>query len=573
MKTIEDRISALLNTLYDPQDADRAMEGIRQTIRREQRASEQDAPKQAQHDTQGTRQWVTQQDIILITYGDTLNQPNVPPLQTLHRFAAQYLKEAVSGIHILPFYPYSSDDGFSVKDFYAVNPALGRWEHVQALSDDFDLMFDAVFNHMSAQGQWFHRWLAGDPEYAGLIMTENPQTDLSAVTRPRATALLTPFQRPDGETVHVWTTFSADQVDFDFRSPSTLLRLIDVLLFYVRQGARFIRLDAIPFLWKVPGTTSVHLPQTHAVIQLMRAVLDAVAPHAVLITEANVPHAENVAYFGDGRHEAQMVYNFTLPPLLLHAMLTGETARLRDWINTLNTPSDRTTFFNFTASHDGIGVRPVEGILDTAEIQGLIQHIEAVGGRVSSRRRTDGTESPYELNCTYFDAMGTPERFLTSQTIALSLAGVPGIYIHSLLGTRNDLDGMARTGHNRSINRAHLVLDEVEQAIRDETTERGRVFGEYLRRIKIRRAQAAFHPNGPQETFQADTPGVLLLRRLAPDRSQAVLCVYNLTDQPVTLDLSAHLHGEVVDLLSGQTIKPTATLPPLGCLWLDVPPA
>ncbi|MBZ0309946.1 MAG: sugar phosphorylase, partial [Anaerolineae bacterium] len=301
----------------------------------------------------------SERDVTLITYGDTLYQDDEKPLQTLRHFLSDYLQSVVSTVHILPFYPYSSDDGFSVIDYYAVDEWLGTWQDIQDISGDFKMMFDAVINHMSAKSPWFQGFLADDPAYRGLFLTESPETDLSAVTRPRTTPLLTEFTKTSGEKVHLWTTFSDDQIDLDYRSPDTLLRIIEVLLFYVQHGAQVIRLDAIAYMWKAVGTSCIHLPQAHAIIQLFRAVLDGVAPHVILITETNVPHAENISYFGDGNNEAQMVYNFTLPPLLLHSLITGDTHQLAAWINSLSTPSPQTTFFNFTASHDGIGVRPV----------------------------------------------------------------------------------------------------------------------------------------------------------------------------------------------------------------------
>ena len=515
----------------------------------------------------------SEKDVILITYGDSLRQPGEAPLRTLHRFATDHLQEIVSAIHILPFYPYSSDDGFSVVDYYRVNPDLGNWTDVERLGEDFALMFDAVFNHMSAQSAWFQRFLANDPDYGGMFLTESPDTDLSMVTRPRALPLLTPFAKPNGETIHVWTTFSADQVDFDVRQPDTLLRLIEVLLFYVEKGASFIRLDAIAYLWKEVGTTCIHLPQTHVVIQLMRAVLDEVAPQAILITETNVPHQENISYFGNGSDEAQMVYNFALPPLLMYTLLHGTPQKFAEWVNSLHTPSDQTTFFNFTASHDGIGVRPVEGLLTSNEIQALIQKVHSTGGRVSFRQNSDGSQSPYELNVAYVDAIIDPQaplamqvrQFLLSQGIQLALAGIPAIYIHSLLGSRNALDWMQRAGHNRAINRAAFDLAEIESTLQQEQAFRAQVFKGYLQLIKIRRAQAAFHPNAPQIALDMGTDGVLGLLR-GSEASGQVLTLFNISDRTQSVTLTDDLAGS--DLLSGRKAAGIITLEPYQQAWL-----
>jgi len=516
----------------------------------------------------------SQQDRVLITYGDSLLETGKPPLQALHSFAQQYLKDVFSTVHILPFYPFSSDDGFSVIDYYAVRDDLGTWDDVERIGADFDLMIDAVFNHMSAQSDWFKRFLAGDPEFDSMFRTESPDADLSSVTRPRATPLLTPFPKADGTTAHVWTTFSADQVDFDASSPQTILHLLDALLFYVAKGARIIRLDAIAYLWKEVGTSSIHLPQTHTVIQLMRAVLDVVAPQVLLVTETNVPHAENISYFGDGTNEAQMVYNFTLPPLLFHTLLAGDAGKLRDWVGTLQTPSPRTTFFNFTASHDGIGVRPVEGILSAAEVEALITHVQRQGGRVSYKRNTDGSQSPYELNCTYVDALTDPSeapalqarRFLVSQGIMLALAGVPAVYIHSLLGSRNDLVGMEQGGYNRAINRAKLQIEEVRPALAQPDSFRAQVFNAYAHLLKVRGQTAAFHPQAAQVVADCGNDAVFGLLR-----GEAVLALFNISNQAQTADLRRYITGGAgVDLVSGERIAPQFTLAPYGVYWVNL---
>ncbi|MCB9461480.1 MAG: sugar phosphorylase [Anaerolineaceae bacterium] len=516
-----------------------------------------------------------ERDTILITYGDTLHADGEHPLETLHRFGKDHLKGIIETIHILPFFPYSSDDGFSVQDYYAVNPDVGTWDDVDALAEDFGLMFDAVFNHMSAQSEWFEKFLAGDAGYEHLFMTESLETDLSQVTRPRQSPLLTAFTRPNGETVHVWTTFSADQVDFDIRYPETLLYLLDVLLYYISHGASIIRLDAIAFLWKIAGTSSIHLQQTHEVIQVMRAVLDQVAPQVILITETNVPHKENISYFGDGHNEAQMVYNFTLPPLLFHTFLQHDATILREWVNSLSTPSDDTTFFNFTASHDGIGVRPVEGILGEDALNALVAHVQQSGGRVSFKRNPDGSDSPYELNVTYVDALIDPsesqalqvKRFVLSQAIAMSLAGVPAIYIHSLLGSRNDIAGMESSGVNRRINRAKLAYTDIQAELADPNTFRAQVFAAYSHLIEVRRQQAAFHPNAAQEAI--DLGRTNLFGLLRKSESQTILGLFNLTPEVQAVDVSQWLDGEVLDVISGEMKKPQISLEPYEVVWLS----
>lgn len=529
------RLRECLRVLYAPDSAQQTLERLLSVI---------DAAK-TRFSSAKLDELFSEQDVILITYGDSLYAENELPLQTLHRFVRHYLADTISAIHILPFYPYSSDDGFSVIDYYAVRPELGGWEDIARLGEVADLMFDAVINHMSAQSNWFHYFLQGQMDFASSFVTALPDADLRMVTRPRTTPLLTPFTRADDELVHVWTTFSADQVDLNYADPLMLVRMIEVLLFYVEKGARFIRLDAIAYLWKEIGSSCIHLPQTHAVIQLMRAILDIVAPSVVLITETNVPHDENISYFGDGSNEAQMVYNFTLPPLLFHTLLSGNATKLVEWINSLATPSARTTFFNFSASHDGIGVRPVEGILTPAELAALISCVERRGGRVSYKNNPDGSRSPYELNITYVDAICDPntpmtqqvKRFILSQAIMLTLAGVPAVYIHSLLGSRNDREGMEQSGQPRRINRARLPFTKIEAELKNPNGFRAQVFKSYQQLLKVRSSHLAFHPKATQKAVNLHKGSVISIYRTAVDGSEVLLALFNVSSVHQVVDL------------------------------------
>jgi sucrose phosphorylase len=376
------------------------------------------------------KEFFSQEDVVLITYGDSLKKEGQAPIATLHEFAQDYLKGAISNVHFLPFFPYSSDDGFSVIDFFEIDPELGSWENVTDIGQDFQLMFDYVVNHFSSQSRWFENYLSSKSGFEDFAVEVDPALDLSMVTRPRSLPLLSEYQKKDGRPVHLWTTFSADQIDFNFASLDVLAQMTEVLLFYVRQGATILRQDAIAYLWKEIGTSCIHLPQTHAVVKLFRAILDIVAPDVMILTETNVPHAENISYFGNGRDEAQMVYNFTLPPLLFYSFVKEDASILTDWAKGLHLESSSNTFFNFTASHDGIGVRPLEGILPTQELDALVEVVKSNGGQVSYKRNPDGTDSPYELNITYLDAIladnqsTRAERFLASQSIQYALPGV-----------------------------------------------------------------------------------------------------------------------------------------------------
>jgi len=514
---------------------------------------------------------LSQRDAILITYADQVREPGLPPLRALAGFCERHLAGWVSGIHLLPFYPWTSDDGFSVKDYRAVDPALGDWEDVARVGGHFRLMFDAVVNHISAQSEWFRAFLRDDPRYRGyFIVVEGASDlsrDLSRVVRPRALPLLTTFTTPSGEK-SVWTTFSDDQIDLDYRRPEVLLEIIDVLLFYVSRGAEFIRLDAIAYLWKEIGTPCIHLPQTHRLIQLFRAVLDEVAPDVLLITETNVPHADNVSYFGDGDPEAQMVYNFALPPLVLHTFRTGSARVLSDWAASLTLPSKRVTFFNFLASHDGIGLNPARGLLPQADMDALVQQVLAHGGLVSYKHNPDGRQSPYELNVSYFDALSDPhggepiewqvDRFIAAQAILLSLVGVPGIYFHSLFGSRGWPEGVKQTGRNRTINRQKLERAALEGELADRASLRHQVFTRYAQLLKARASSPAFHPHGRQRVIECGE-AVFAVLRLSPDGGERVLCLQNVSGGAGRAEMawentfgSVHPGENLTDLISGQ---------------------
>ncbi len=515
---------------------------------------------------------LSERDVILIAYGDHIQEVGESPLNGLRRFLARHLHELISTVHILPFYPYSSDDGFSVVDYRAVNPALGTWQDIQRLKTQFKLMFDLVLNHVSSQSAWFQAFLRNEAPYRDYFISVDPRTDLSLVTRPRTLPVLTPFQTSTG-TRHVWTTFSEDQVDLNFANPDVLLEIIQVLLFYVQQGAGFIRLDAIAYLWKLPGTTCIHLPQTHRVVRLLRDVLDAIAPWVKLITETNVPHEENLSYFGDGTHEAQLVYNFALPPLLLEAVYTGDSRTLSHWASTLKSPSTQTTLFNFTASHDGIGVRPVTDLLSTSRIESMLRTIQERGGVISFKANPDGTQSAYEMNSTYFDALAVPgdplvrnvERFIGTQAVMLALAGVPGIYLNSLFGAGNWHEGAIQTGKPRTLNRQKFDLATLESDFVNPASRAAQVFTRYARLLHIRRNNPAFHPASAQRILDLH-PAVFAVERIPDHLHSPVLVLQNFSNRLVSVHLPASYEQ---DLYTGGKVKREMDLAPYGTVWLS----
>ncbi len=522
---------------------------------------------------------LNQADAILITYGDQIRAADEPPLRTLESFLRRHLAKHLSGVHILPFFPYSSDDGFAVIDYRQVDPALGSWEDIRHIAHSSRLMVDAVINHISAHSSWFQSFLRGEAPYRDFFICVDPKTDLSMVVRPRDLPLLTPFETSEGVR-HVWTTFSADQIDLNYANPEVLLAILDLLLFYVRQGAQIIRLDAIAYLWKEIGTTCIHLPQTHRVVKLIRAVMEAVAPWVYIITETNVPHRDNVAYFGDGDDEAHMVYQFPLPPLVLHTFTRGDASHLTAWAQGLQTPSRQTIFFNFLASHDGIGVLPARGILSDQQLQALIDLALARGGQVSYRGLGDGGKAPYELNITWFDALTDAEelerdaaraaaRFLASQAVMLALAGVPGIYVHSLFGSRNDRAAAQRTGSPRAINRHKFNLSELEAALTDPASHSARIFRGYRHLLATRRHQPAFHPQAEQQIPDLGPGLFAVLRR--PREGHPLLCLHEVRGerQTITLPRQVAPQDSMLDILQDEHVDTRElALAPYQVRWL-----
>ncbi len=527
----------------------------------------------------------SEQDVILITYGDSVNSEGLSPLQGLHQFLREYLNGLVSAVHILPFFPFSSDDGFSVIDYYQVNYKLGDWGDVQKLNLDFELMFDLVMNHCSRQSLWFNDFVNGTGEGQDYFIESDPKLDYSAVTRPRTSPLIVDVYTRQG-LKHVWATFSDDQIDLDFANPKVLVAFVDIFIFYLKQGARFVRLDAVAFVWKLLGSNCIHLPQTHAIVKLLRWVMEQLDPNLILITETNVPHQENISYFGQG-DEAHMVYQFALPPLLLHALNRGNGHYLTAWARDLVGLPKGCNYFNFVASHDGIGVRAVEQIIPKHEIMDLAESVHNFGGFVSMKSNGDGTQNPYELNISLFDALqGTRtgsdqwqvERFLCSQKLLLSLQGIPGIYIHSLTATANDQALVEQTGRTRSINRHRWQRSEFETLLSQEHSPQSQVFQRYRDLLALRKTISAFHPEAAQRVYDCGDALFVLQRGDAPTGNEQVkypslLAVFNLTKHPQSIDHHAQLpqayQQQCKDLLTGDSLLlQEYKLKPYQVLWL-----
>ena len=522
------------------------------------------------------------QDVLAITYADSITKQGERPLVTLKKFFQSHLKNSVTGIHLLPFYPYSSDDGFSVIDYTSVKPEHGDWEDIEAFQRDFKVMADLVINHCSSQSEWFQNFLKGKSPGKDYFIDGARFEDLSQVVRPRSSPLLTSFQTVNGEK-EVWCTFSEDQVDLDFSNPEVLLEIIRIIRFYIEKGISIFRLDAVAFLWKENASSCVHLEQTHEVIKLLRIVIETLNPEAIIITETNVPNKENLTYFGND-NEAHLIYNFSLPPLLLHALLSGSCEHLKRWVMSMPPAKHGRAYLNFIASHDGIGLRPAEGLLSNDELSDLTNTLRDFGGEISMRKTPEGELSPYEANISLFSAMagsikkGKDEwqikRYLCAHTIMLAMEGLPAFYIHSLLGTENNTQGMADSGQARSINRYSWDAQKLDDALGDPELHHGEVFNELQRIINIRRKQEAFHPNATQYTLHLGNE-IFGIWRESIDRNQAVFALHNISDEPQTVplvELNLISTDLWCDLLTNQCHtgqESTIELAPYSSIWLS----
>ncbi len=481
-----------------------------------------------------------EKDNVLIAYPDNLRKPAESPLVTLRHFLEQHFAGIIDTVHLLPFFPYSSDEGFSVIDYRQVRPELGNWGNIEEFTNHFRIMFDLILNHVSRESDWFRNFVESVAPYRDYFITVDPEKeDVSEVVRPRNSPLLSKYYTRMGEK-HVWTTFSEDQADLNFKCEDVLFEFLDILFYYIYHGVHIIRLDAIAYLWKEPGTSCIHLDNTHEIVKLFRDILDTLAPHVLLLTETNVPHEENISYFGEG-DEANMIYQFSLPPLLLHALQTGNSTYLTHWAGTLPLPGEGTTYLNFTASHDGIGVRPLQGLIPDREFEELIARATGRGAEVSTKKNSDGSESPYELNITWLDALRAPgddpwgvERFLCSQAVEMALQGIPAVYFNNLVGSRNNTEGFRETGKPRMLNRKRWNLDELAARLNNEQSEPAVIFNRYKKLLTIRSSQKAFHPDAPQDILDLGDR-LFALRRVSLDGRQSIICIHNMTDEKQTV--------------------------------------
>ena len=522
------------------------------------------------------KRW-TEADVILLAYGDSFLDGNRAPLKVLGETLDAHFSDFCSILHILPFFPSSSDDGFSVIDHREVDPLLGEWSDIESLSFRLKLMADVVLNHVSSESEWFTQFLLDQEPGNRYIKIIDPGDDLTKVVRPRSRSLERQVNTKTG-VKSVWCTFSDDQVDLDFSNPDVFLEILKIVNRLLEAGVQWFRLDAVAFIWKISGSGCVHLPETHECVKILKALLHKRQPDAVLVTETNVPHKQNMSYFGEG-DEADAIYNFSLPPLILHTFIGQSVAALNAWTAKISYEAKSGVFLNFIASHDGIGLRPIEGLLSHHEVENLIDATIKAGGRYESYNTENGPK-PYELNVSLYDLLTSEGReygkacYLAAHTLILVFAGVPLVYINSLMCLPNNHDGMEKRGFNRAINRRSLNRKELSSILDQQNADPTNLFEELKRRVKIRRAQRAFHPQAGQSLVNLGDE-VFGLLRTSEDGFQKILCITNICSRLVKLNVEqipVSFRRTLTDLLTNVQIDLDngLQLDPYGTYWLSI---
>ena len=571
MLEAENKIKSYIRKIYkNNRDASRLLNSILSLIDEDDLASKKKLT---------SKSW-SQKSSFLITYADSIKSENDSPLLILNQFLKKYI-DSIDSIHILPFMPSSSDSGFSVIDYYKIDEKFGNWKGLNLISKNKNIMIDIVLNHASRNSEWFANFLKGSGQGHDFFKVVNDWNGIAQIERPRSSELFQKIQTVDGEK-KVWCTFSHDQIDLDFSNPAVLLEFLKIIKFYIKKNIKIFRLDAVAFLWKKQNTSCINLQETHYIIKLIRFVSTLIDKNVILITETNIPSKENLSYFGNN-DEAHWIYNFTLSPLILFTLLSGNCSQLRKWSMTMPPAQEGNAYFNFLASHDGIGLRPVEDKLDSTELYRLINKMRELGGTVSYKTSQWGEEIPYEINITYLDSLKSTfngeekfqiKRFICAHTIMFAMEGIPAIYIHSFLGTKNDYKAIAVGEGNRSINRFKWDKKDIHKILEDKNSNNFYIMSKLNSLLNIRSKQPAFHPNATQFTLNLGDE-VFGLWRQDKKRKQSIFSIYNVTLKSVKLSLQKINLIETekwIDLISGEAlndIDDDILLKPYQSLWIS----
>ena len=521
---------------------------------------------------------ISEKTSLIICYGDAVYSNEKSSIKVFQSFFQKNLKKYFDTIHFLPFYPSSSDSGFAVKDHYKIEKRIGNWSDLKRISKYNNIMADIVINHSSARGLWFKNFLKRKKPGKDYFLTVNSKFNTSKVVRPRDHKLLKRIKIFD-KSDYLWRTFSPDQIDLNFKNPSVLLRFIKIMIHLINNGITIFRLDAIAYLWKENGTKCINLRQTHEIIKLLRIISNYLNVETVIITETNLPEKENLSYFGNN-DEANWIYNFSLPPLLIHALLFENNSYLNKWSKNLPVTKLGNNYLNFIASHDGIGIRPTEGILNNKSLNNFLKRLKKNGSKFSYRKVHNKSKKVYEANITVFDALKKSdydpkgkfflERYVAAHAIMISFEGIPAIYFNSLFGKSNDEAKYIITGNNRDVNRYKWNYKNIKRKLSDNKTKQSIFYSNITNLLSIRRKQKAFHPNGKRHNINLGSK-LFSFKRVSVDKKQSIICITNLSSKNQTAKLKKELlnYRDLLNLKTKFKDKNLLTLKPFQTVWLS----
>lgn len=409
-------------------------------------------------------------NVQLITYVDRMSGGN---LNDLNHVLKSEFPNLFAGIHLLPFYyPIDgSDAGFDPINHAQVDPRLGEWSDIRSLGDDYELMADLIVNHMSAQSEEFKDVLENgrDSEFWELFLTkesvfpdglssEHQQT----IYRPRPGSCFTEYQLASGETVEFWTTFTGNQIDINVESIAGKAYLSKILTQFSEANIKMIRLDAAGYAIKRAGTNCFMLDETFTFIQQLAAeakrlgIVTLVEIHSYYQTQIEIAKRVN------------LVYDFALPPLILHTLFKQDATALVTWLK--KSPKNCITVLD---THDGIGIIDVgpmdgkPGLLTEEEINDLVEtmHQKTNGESLKATGNAANNVDLYQVNSSYFSALGSdPSSYLVARAIQFFAPGTPQVYYGGLLAEDNDMNLLSSSNVGRDINRPYLDLVSIKQA-------------------------------------------------------------------------------------------------------------
>ncbi len=487
---------------------------------------------------------VMKNNVQLITYIDRLSGAG---LNELNKLLHDQFKQLFSGVHLLPFYyPIDgSDAGFDPIDHQHVDNRLGTWKDVYALGKQFDLMADLIVNHVSAQSNEFKDVIAHGTAspYWDLFITEAKifpyglsEDQQAQIYRPRPGKCFSTYQLDDGSKVDFWTTFTKNQLDIDVNSAVGKNYLTNILTLFARNNIKIIRLDAAGYAIKKAGTNCFMLPETYDFINRLTAQANQLSMTTLVEIHAYYKTQIEIA------KRVDKVYDFALPPLILHTLFTQDVQPLINWLKI--SPRNCITVLD---THDGIGiidVGPVDGkagLLKSTEIDHLVKTIHHNSKNQSLQATGEAASNVdlYQVNCTYYDALAQNEYdYLLARAIQFFSPGIPQVYYAGLLAETNDMSLLRQTNVGRDINRPYLSSEKIAQALKKPMVKA------LIRLIKLRNSSNAFSGK-----FTIDTKQSLLIMSWKNGENSANLTI-NFTKQIAKMMFKDANKERIIDLAS-----------------------